>query len=137
MNGEGGAMNVDELQVGRELDALVWERVFDGVVARSISDIPDGYLLAEGLNFPCYADGTAYYKVPNFSTDIAAAWRVWEKLKSLSNGQYDDLWQEFLKYLSFAAHTEFRDLALTTCSDITWILSPLVICRATLKAVSK
>lgn len=58
-------MNIDELKPGRELDALVAEKVF-GV---DVGDIYYDSTMQEITNF----------SIPHYSTDISAAWEVVEK----------------------------------------------------------
>ena len=75
-------MNVDEMEAGRCLDALVAERVM-GWTEVVVSGMP-----REGLGVP--PEGDALYQVvviwdvkltiPSYSTDIAAAWGIVEKL---------------------------------------------------------
>lgn len=66
-------MKVSEMQAGREMDALVAEKVMEWVRAKCEGRTNDWWTQ------PGYAKST-----PNFSTDIAAAWQVVEKIDLFS-----------------------------------------------------
>lgn len=66
-------MNIDSLLAGRELDALIAEKIFG---FSDIREYAEGYF-GKGEVFGLFAK----QRIPDFSTDIAAAWLVVEKLK--------------------------------------------------------
>lgn len=69
-----------ELEVGRELDALIAERVMGWKIGKERIVRPDG------SSFDAPESGMPgdhvydRYSIPHYSTDIAAAWQVVEKL---------------------------------------------------------
>lgn len=78
-----------ELQAGRELDALIAEKVMRWVAIRRETNPKTGGLWLTGLppHAAEHADvfkdrGMRGYDIPKFTTDIAAAWQVVEKLAS-------------------------------------------------------
>jgi len=64
-------MKVDEMDAGRELDALVAEKVMGGVPTNAIGD----WMVAVGAP-PYYRFGGSVRGLPDYSTDIAAAWQI-------------------------------------------------------------
>lgn len=71
-----------QLPAGRELDALIAEKVMGGV-----SRHPEWYWLRSGTapevpDLPTPKGRPAIFCGPGFSTDIAAAWNVVERLKA-------------------------------------------------------
>ena len=137
-------MNIDEMQAGRELDAMIAEKVmevkekwlcYDGVpIAPCLIDL-DKYDPAEcthiekhGTNKGC-KEYKKSFNVPRYSTDIKAAWEVVDKLKD-----------------NYGINIEVRDYAVSceihgkfktfSASDVREHGSvPLVVCRAALKAL--
>ena len=132
-------MQVDEMEAGRELDALVaekvmgWRRVSDGQFYFWPSKE-----MVEALRMS-HPDLLAvdYFAAPEFSADIAAAWKVVEKM-------YSDGWTVSVGSLAakprgwrctvshmhaddFYRHPESYEANADT--------APLAICRAVLKAV--
>ena len=72
-------MNRDEIltmQAGREIDALIAEKAM----------MLDGVTLGESGLY--YQLGHKFYNVPHYSTDIAAAWKVVEKLQKISDNHF-------------------------------------------------
>jgi len=67
------------MEAGKQLDALVAEKIFGYKVFRR--DYVDGARF-----FFEDTDGAPTYLYMNYSTDIAAAWEVVEKLRELNNG---------------------------------------------------
>jgi len=110
----------------RELDAKVAEEVmgikriehksggYDWVYWKRIeaSDAPVGWY-------------DQHYPIPFYSTDIAAAWEVWEHMKA-----DPDRWQRFESALP--SRTDGVHVMVTP--DL-WELNPKVICLAALEAV--
>ena len=112
-------MNVDEMQAGQELDALIATQIM-------------------GFKFPAVMGGSDlaafYISIPDYSTDIAAAWRVMEKfhpshicyLTRLQSGA----WRVDLSYIA----EDFDDnINFSAYDDAV----SLAICRAALKAVQE
>jgi len=113
-------MQVDEMEAGRELDALVAERVMGAVPAHT----PGDWMVAVGAP-PYYRFGGSVRGLPDYSTNIAAAWQVVERMSEqalpcvMHDGQ---MWVgEF--YCITYSHTAYAHTA------------PLAICRVALKAV--
>ena len=108
-------MNYDDMPAGRELDALVAEKV----MGQETTEWTDG-LGGTGVTF--------FAPVEPYSTDIAAAWEVAEKL---------------IQTLGIAVEQPFHD-GIWRCTIFglwpkKWVChgetAPLAICRAALKAV--
>lgn len=105
-------MDKVEMPAGRELDALVAEKVMLWVVDR---------LSNHWCGVP--TNGTALPSdIPSYSTDIGAAWEVVEKMRTHSDVQ---VWVRFVWELPMSARGIHALLAN---------LSPEAICRAALKA---
>ena len=112
MTGRRGMTAIDEMPAGRELDALVAEKVMGWDHYPSKHEI-----------------------VPAYSTDIAAAWEVVEKMRS------DDWWAQIAQ-----DNTDIWDAKLWRGEPDRWFptmetygnapTAPLAICRATLKTVN-
>lgn len=106
-------MNIDELQAGRELDALIAEKVMEWTqcgfdeIGQEWTGIPEG-------GQPGY-----HSVIPSYTTNIAAAWQVVEKLGMQCGFSIHE--KE-----PFAMHNGISLVAETV---------PLAICRAALKAV--
>ncbi len=67
------------MKPGRKLDALVAERIFG---YKSIEDLERSYISPEGDHiYKDFVGAPESMKLPRFSTSIAAAWEVVEKLK--------------------------------------------------------
>lgn len=73
-----------DVSAGRELDALVAERVFGWSVERQAGNSP--WLVGHGRN--------RWTRIENhpFSTDIAAAWEVVEKLQGFDTNRDEPWW---------------------------------------------
>ena len=87
---------IDKLEAGRELDALVAEKVFnyDGI---------------------CQVAGCSERHDPRYSTDIAAAWLVVEKLQQLDKlGDFSTA-TDFLTPWSWLDYSNASDMALFIC----------------------
>lgn len=129
-----------EIKAGRELDALIAEKVFGWTAERrSDASMREVSLLAPGIagkpwRFTQYLNesGTSRelgdFGPPHYSTDIAAAWEVVARMKGYlvlkqTGYRVPDFWSaEFVGY---------RDsLVIGEAS------APLAICKAALKAVA-
>lgn len=110
------------MEAGRELDALVAEKV----MGFTVTDWPTGkeLPLAGAMAFLSESQKD---RIPHYSTNIAAAWQVVEKLDlsviRLNNGR----WSAGEAYAFENSYAEFRT---TTHADT----APLAICLAALKA---
>jgi hypothetical protein len=71
------------MKAGRELDALVAEKVFGAKLIRS--EFHEGAPVV-ACDFPDRPVGSAFGNLPPYSTDIAAAWEVVEKVGRHWNG---------------------------------------------------
>lgn len=123
-------MNIDEMQAGREMDALIAEKIFGLKVEWEIEylgeQIPSSKQLADKYD----ENGI----LPLYSTDIAAAWEVVEGVREKFN-----LLMNVHPYSLVAANGGYRvsvndlhiELDYTTADT-----APLAICRAALKALS-
>lgn len=129
-------MSIDEMPAGRELDALVAEKVMGFVrVADDTSDyhgvrhgtevlLPPGETLHSLREWLPRSGPIAfgYFVTQRYSTDIAAAWQVVERMRNPDfRLNKDGDWG-----CSFGGELRFVGLAPT---------APLAICRAALKAV--
>lgn len=128
---------MSELKAGRELDALVAEKVMgwrpmQGGVSMEIGE--KGDLWEDGSRKWYGKDGDPrpmrLLPSPKFSTDIASAWLVVEKtdpvfswvLSRAQDGDYD---------VSMTFHATDYEIVYEATADT----APLAICRAALKAV--
>lgn len=114
-------MRIDEMPAGIEMDKAISQHVFGNTefVCRNCED--DYHVVdRQGL--------TAYIPVPRYSTDIAAAWEVWDILKNkyheLILSWCDDMYD--LLVCDSKGHYLFSSEADT---------APLAICRCALKAM--
>lgn len=124
---------IDALPAGRELDALVAERVMGWTNISTLS--PQGrYFGARHFGWHETLRGSVpehgRVALPSYSTDIAAGWEVVEKLVSLG-------WHFTITSLQGKWHAgltkdigDVRETAMGHESTV-----PLAICRAALKAV--
>ena len=149
--------DIDKLEAGRELDALVaehifgWKRIAEGSVSINVpsgetvllNDLfvsPDDYerVMVRGLAL------VAPMNLPDFSTDISAAWEVVEHVRRMHPAR---VWFELYAprgdlpwtAVFFTRCLEWEDSMYEMGSDRIIPSSgkeaPLAICRAALKAV--
>ena len=145
-------MNIDEMQAGLELDALIAEKVmgwvkisWDGAMcapgslterwiwklcsperAAELLESSE-YRLAIESDLPAkkqWRDG-----IPDFSTDLAAAWQVVEKTKEYQ-GAFTIFADEVIEFCG--ARDLFSDVGIRV---VLGRISALIICRAALKAM--
>jgi hypothetical protein len=110
----GNVVPAGQLPPGRELDALVAEKVLGWPAARDAKAIGEaGYWTAGDERF--------IHGLPAFSTDIAAAWEVVEKLIA------SDEWPEF--------SLEYEATLKWSVGDCYGATAPHAICLAALKAM--
>lgn len=117
-----------KLDAGRELDALIAEKVMGWTWDESTAWSPSG-----GRNSRTGRPDDPWWWLPHYSTDIAAAWEVFEKIPmtiyaphaSLAAGEYEnvDQWVAEARLPSKESISESADTA------------PLAICLAALKAL--
>ena len=120
-------MNIDELPAGRELDALVAERVMGWHITDAIKKPgQDDYGVAPGQVGVLWV-----VRVPDYSTDIAAAWQVVERLIKLD--AFVSLDYDFQNVDSEKWSVTFITRKAIDCES--GETAPLAICRAALKAV--
>lgn len=132
-------MNYDTMPAGREMDALVAERVMGGFVSdpdawANTSEVwywrhpRSGVLRGLPWLTPCDDDGKAWYdhswKDWKPSANIADAWHVLERMRSQIG---TDVWDRFIA----ASIITFDYKVSTLMAELT----PLAICRAALNAV--
>ncbi len=153
---------IDALPAGRELDALVAEKVM-GYEVKPLSAWPDKYpsredrsklvrsvwMVRDAMNPICFIEGNprspkvgdsdghwSPCDIPSYSTSIAAAWEVVEKLTkifglTMTRLPNDDSWE-----ISIYRLNEDGDYMATADDIVSAATAPLAICRAALKAVS-
>lgn len=112
-------MRIDEMQAGRKMDKAVSQYVF-GNTEFVCRNCEDDYHVVDRQ------DLTAYIPVPNYSTDIAAAWEVLNKFthKKPCINYLNDLWNPVGWHCHIDGHhAEGCDTA------------PLAICRCALMAM--
>lgn len=104
------------MKPGRELDALIAEEVMGW---RIFPDGPNGEMHTIDANqCECHE-----YDIPHYSTDIAAAWKVVEKLSQIGS--------------VFKDENPFWGCALASGEIIQGVSAPHAICLASLKAVEE
>lgn len=133
-------MDIDKLEAGRELDALVAEKVMGwrncSVSEDSIADKNGEWhkmYIKYGIGEPPDLDQSCWYTqkfIPLFSNNITAVWEVVEKLSEhcivrISNGDGDSRDCDILPFV-------IDTYNLGHASADAWALA---ICRAALKAV--
>ena len=112
-------MDIDKLEAGRELDALVAAMVMGWHLAHADTEWHD----RQGIHRAMAWEFRSYHHVWAPSTDIGDAWRVMEKLNEVP-GLGQDVWAKFHDIISESnLHSMKSRYAAGT------------ICRASLKAV--
>ena len=120
--------DIDTLQAGPELDALVAEKVMGWAFADGCWNEPSGPRRAHPRS--------VYNHFPYYSTDIAAAWEVIEKLPGPGIAlfkTYNGGWQARTKVCNYPGSMHVIENDCCIFSDAP--TAPLAICRAALKAV--
>jgi hypothetical protein len=108
--------DIDNMQAGRELDALVAQNLMNWRVTQAC-----------GVYAVCFGDSIA--QLPYFSTDIKDAWLVVDKLRELGLPVHIQVTQHQYGVVGY------RDILN---DDWMWAdTAPLAICRAALMALSK
>jgi len=131
------------MKPGRELDALVAEKVFG---AKKITQDARGLLRADIDLYtpccPCMEDRMSredFRDVPEYSTDIAIAWEVVEKLRSIPGMDLDVSWDggRWLVNLGIYRKDErgYLNLDYDSVQEEEGETAPHAICLAALKAV--
>lgn len=147
----GAEVNIDEMPAGREMDALVAEKAMGCAVKFGYRR---GDVNLEGTEKEpyCYCERRSHYSdcrgetdrfpnIPNYSTDIAAAWEVLEKAFPVVEGQRSGFFA--IAFFSDGYKTTFvnedQEVMSGAYSGKVRLsqapTAPLAICRAALKAV--
>lgn len=118
-------MNSATLEAGQALDALVAEKMMGCRVIRP--EHGDVYPLCGCENSPHDKPGT--FRIQNYSTEIAAAWEVFEKMRLMGWGP--EIWgmntKSRVRIYVAKAYTFLEEESQSV---------PLALCRAALKALS-
>lgn len=137
------------MEPGRELDALIAEKVFrifvpEGDIGqKQLGPFPQGDETYEwGINTRVRDGGRLwYYRGPKYSTEIGPAWEVVEKIRQMDHGwrKYDFTIQQMdrLEGGKWCVKTEAPPRGHGNFSEV-WVAAetaPYAICLAALKAV--
>jgi hypothetical protein len=117
-------MSYDELEPGRELDALVWQ----ALNGQEVNVLKCRYVGGDIQPHAGYPAG--HISPPHYSTDIAAAWEVVEKMLEAYSGVEIYLENERCEVHCDGARDEWDDLVY-----IRGDTAPHAICIAALKAM--
>jgi hypothetical protein len=113
------------MKIGRELDALVAEKIFGAkLIANPFGTDPH-------CDFPGRQLGKEFGKLPKFSTDIAAAWEVLEALKK-RGAMVHVHFTESQWMASWRKHNDPPSLVISAFAKT----APHAICLAALKAIA-
>lgn len=122
------AEDIDNMQAGRELDWDIAEQIFGFNIFREKTD-NKLYVGHSRLRHE-------WQELPGYSTDIAAAWLVVEKLRQMQRTVTLGTLGVLPEPLSWGCNI-FRGLRqLETVTQAVADTAPLAICRAALKAVA-
>ncbi len=123
-------MNYATLQAGPELDALIAEKVMGWKPNAKHPNLSgDGWWETEN------GGENGYLAVlPEFSTDIAAAWTVVEKMPRVLGHIYPSFDEESGKFLHWCAVVENSEPWSSARYGAVGETAPLAICRAALRA---
>jgi hypothetical protein len=140
-------IDIDTMEAGREMDALVAERVMGLTLRREEEDEspthpyvyrwqrPDGSRICTHTSFGfgwCGSRDEANKCLPSYSTDIAAAWQV---VEHFSKGKDMPV---FVGMVGDSAEAKIYDTEGNPLMEPVHADTPaLAICRAALKAVSE
>ena len=124
-------MNIDELEAGRELNALVAEKVMGWTDLHWVDGGYDGKGNYSPTGYYGKGPDRAVFLTSKFSTDIAAAWKVVEKIAC--SGLIVRVTWDFNPLASCSIHKD--DHLWTMIAECICDTAPLAICRAALKAV--
>lgn len=122
------------MEASRELDALVAEKVMGFYLHKRRDEWNDGdpYFYVTYPNFDGHGSDELIHKIPNYSTDISAAWKVIEKVQESCGGidlkfnRHDRMWEtDFL--------ASDNDCLILGCDGAPTVAH--AICLAALKAV--
>lgn len=144
-------MNIDEMPAGREMDELVAKKVMGHRLVPNLFEgdptlmmKKDAEVFPEGLKPPSPLFGCE--EIPYYSSIIADAWEVLEKIKAIDLKKHTGLdeadecfvvvWDRATKEWAAGFHTiDGYDPGWIASSRISANTAPLAICRAALKAV--
>ena len=117
-------MSQNKVEAGKDIDTLVAEKVMG---LHKVVE-PAGFAPTECDVWRSAAGGkVSEFHPPRYSTDIAAAWKVWEKMKA-----NETLFEAFASHLCVVTGSlEFRQ-GQQPYSLAMFRMDPLAICRAAL-----
>ena len=127
-------MRIDEMPAGREMDKAIGQHIFKYWVDHYDKDCAENcyYCLMDGSGdavIPGFygerkSEEEAWADCPEFSTDIAAAWEVWDYLKnkyhelilSWCDDMYDLLVCDSKGHYLFSSEADTAPLAICRCA---------------------
>ena len=136
-------MNIDEMQAGREMDALIAEKVM-GLPHNELGEkCPRcGGETRIGLDRAWCGNCSEwiYSPYPEFSDDIAAAWQVVEKIRELKSAWFEiganpDFMSDRGDYYCSIRGGKIEYDSPSCTLELYGDTAPLAICRAALKAM--
>jgi hypothetical protein len=119
---------IDKMPEGREMDALIAEKVM-GLNVKPVFHPKNELKFMPGFVWR-YEDAWEHPEIKDYSTDIAKAWEVVEKLNThiiIERLEYREDWYCEISGISNSAGEQLHSTTAPT--------APLAICRAALKAV--
>ncbi len=128
-------MNEIKLEPGPKLDAIISEKVMGWTAAEDCS----GQVAWTPPKGPPGTITLSFYEhsLPKYSTDIAAAWEVFQKIHSMVFSKRKAFMEEVQRLVSARANEHSaleRDFTMAW-PDVFWQITPEIICLAALKAV--
>ena len=139
-------MNYDMMEAGREMDALVAEKVMGLPKVSSLnkdSRCPiTGGEMRMGIDRAWCFDCSTWHYGPHkeYSADISAAWEVVEKMQwkgFIWSMNYRNPAMSDLKYMPYVGFWHYTDGKLDKQGYSDALELPLAVCRAALKAAGK
>lgn len=129
-------MQIDEMEAGRELDALVAEKVMElrRVEEGNVYFWPSPEMVEQIRKRHPDVIGVDYFPAPHYSTDIAAAWQVVDKLTD-ENEPFPRFCIFWHKELEWGA--EFQMTQELFPHRVYADTAALAICQAALKAMEQ
>lgn len=125
-NREGLSINIDEMQAGREMDALVAEKIM-GFTVRYVL----GRYQVALFDVETKERVPGIFKtLPHYSTDIAAAMEVVGNLYSMPNTKIEISWGSMINPREILVRIDRGQVSYGVADTL-----PLAICRAALKVV--
>lgn len=133
-------MDIDTMTAGSEMDALIAEKVMGWMWVYKTGWELAGYPVFDKLPFDAIEYDDSDYAITPYSTDIAAAWQVVEKVFDnfaawMTVGNNPDFMRYRGKYFS-TVHGGKLEYDSPSCNITCYAdTAPLAICRAALKAI--